>query len=232
MVQLGNEINPGLLWAYSATWTGCSSADDGAGGTRTVCHTENWDHLARLLTAGYGAVKRRSPSTKVMLHLAEGGNNGTFRWWFDNVTTRNVPFDVIGASFYGYWHGSLGAAPVQPERRRGPLRQGRHRRRDGVPVHARRQGRLGEHHQPPSELVPGYPATPEGQAAQVRDVMSIVRAVPGGRGLGVFYWEATWTGVPGNGWSPRDPTSGNAWENQALFDFDDRPLPAMREFRP
>ena len=57
--------------------------------------------------------------------------------------------------------------------------------------------------------------------------MSIVRAVPGGRGLGVFYWDATWTAVPGNGWSPRDPTSGNGWENQALFDFNDRPLPAM-----
>ena len=42
-----------------------------------------------------------------MLHLAEGGKNGEFRWWFDNVTTRDVPFDVIGASFYGYWHGTL-----------------------------------------------------------------------------------------------------------------------------
>ena len=62
--------------------------------------------------------------------------------------------------------------------------------------------------------------------------MSIVRAVPGGHGLGIFYWDATWTGVTGNGWSPRDPASGNAWENQALFDFDDRLLPAMREFRP
>jgi arabinogalactan endo-1,4-beta-galactosidase len=36
----------------------------------------------------------------------------------------------------------------------------------------------------------------------------------------------------GNGWSPRNAASGNAWENQALFDFDDRPLPAMSEFRP
>jgi len=43
--------------------------------------------------------------------------------------------------------------------------------------------------------------------------------------------DATWTGVPGNGWDPADPTSGNAWENQALFDFDDKPVPAMREFK-
>ncbi len=83
-----------------------------------------------------------------------------------------------------------------------------------------------------SLLIPGYPATPAGQAANLRDIMSIVRAVPNGRGLGVFYWDATWTAVPGNGWSPRDPNSGNAWENQALFDYNDRALPAMNDFRP
>jgi arabinogalactan endo-1,4-beta-galactosidase len=232
MIQLGNEINPGLLWDYAATWTGCSTADDGAGGQRTVCHTENWDHLARLLTAGYGAVKSASPSTQVMLHLAEGGSNGTFRWWFDNVTTRNVPFDVIGASFYGYWHGTLAQLQFNL---------------NDVATHYGKDIAVVETAYPftladkdgweniidlESELVAGYPATPDGQRAWVRDVMSIVRAVPDGHGLGIFYWDATWTGVPGNGWSPRDPASGNAWENQALFDFNDRLLPAMREFRP
>ena len=49
-------------------------------------------------------------------------------------------------------------------------------------------------------------------------------------GLGYFWWEATWTAVPGNGWSPRDPQSGNGWENQALFGYDDRLLPAGDEF--
>lgn len=36
---------------------------------------------------------------KSILHLAEG-NNGTFRWWFDEITKRNVPFDIIGLSYY------------------------------------------------------------------------------------------------------------------------------------
>ena len=44
MVQLGNEINPGMLWDYAATWTGCSTRRRRPGGdTHTVCHTENWD---------------------------------------------------------------------------------------------------------------------------------------------------------------------------------------------
>jgi len=82
----------------------------------------------------------------------------------------------------------------------------------------------------PGMVIPGYPFTPEGQRAMLRDVMAIVRAVPHGRGLGVFYWDATWTAVPGNGWDSTDAGSGNAWENQALFDFDDRVLPALDEF--
>jgi arabinogalactan endo-1,4-beta-galactosidase len=60
--------------------------------------------------------------------------------------------------------------------------------------------------------------------------MSVVRGVPGGRGLGVFHWDATWTAVPGNGWEATNPMSENAWENQALFDFDDRALPALMEY--
>jgi hypothetical protein len=36
--------------------------------------------------------------------------------------------------------------------------------------------------------------------------------------------------VPGNGWDPARPSSGNNWENQALFDFDNRALPAMGLF--
>ncbi|MFI9529644.1 glycosyl hydrolase 53 family protein [Micromonospora rosaria] len=45
--------------------------------------------------------------------------------------------------------------------------------------------------------------------------------------LGVFYWEPTWTAVDGAGWDPADPTSGDGWENQALFDYSGRALPAL-----
>ena len=195
----------------------------------TVCHTENWDNLARLLTTGYHAVKSVSPRTKVMLHLAEGGDNGTFRWWFDNVTTRGVPFDVIGASFYGYWHGTF--AELQANLDDVTAHYGK----DVAVVETAYPFTLaGEDHEGQiidleSELVPGYPATPAGQADWLRDIQTVVRAVP--RGLGTFWWEATWTAVDGNGWSPRNPASGNGWENQALFGFDDRLLPAARELR-
>ena len=87
MVQVGNEINNGLLWPEGKT--------------------PQWDNLAALLKSGCEAVKAAHRSTAVMLHLAEGGNNTGARHWFDQVTARDVQFDVIGLSHYTYWHGPL-----------------------------------------------------------------------------------------------------------------------------
>ena len=215
MMQIGNELNAGMLWPDGHTWD-----------------PPNWDNLAAFLTAGHDAVKACSPRTKVVLHLANGGDNGLYRWWFDNITSRGVPFDVIGASFYNYWHGSL--ADLQNNLNDVSARYGK----DVAVLETAYPFTLGYNDDQSnvigleSQLVSGYPATPEGQARNFRDVLSIVRAVPNGRGLGAFYWDATWTAVPGNGWDPEDPTSGNSWENQALFDFDSVALPAMDEFRP
>ncbi len=81
-----------------------------------------------------------------------------------------------------------------------------------------------------SELDPGYPATPAGQAANFADVLSVVQAVPNGLGLGAFYWEPTWTVVPGNGWDPANPSSGDGWENQAMWNYSNTALPAITDF--
>lgn len=209
MVQIGNEINAGMLWP------------DG--------DYNHFDNLAALLKSGYQAVKDSSSSTLVMLHIAEGGDNEMNRWWFDNITTRDVPFDVIGVSYYPFWHGSL--AQLQANLNDLSARYDRDvvvaefayaftvLEKDNLANIANR--RL---------AVEGYPFTPNGQRLMLRDVMSVVRGVPDGRGLGVFYWDATWTAVPGNGWDTNDPKSENAWENQALFDYSNRALPAMQEY--
>jgi arabinogalactan endo-1,4-beta-galactosidase len=208
MVQIGNEINPGMLWP------------DG--------HSDNWDNLAALLKEGYRAVKDCSPGTRVMLHLAEGGKNEQARWWFDNAIQREVPFDLIGVSYYAYWHGTL--ADLQENINDISARYDK----DVIVVETAyaftRDNNDEETNIFLGQIARGYPVSPEGQAKMLADVMAIVRAVPNGRGLGVFYWDATWTAVKGNGWDPAAPSSGNAWENQALFDYRNKPLPAMGLF--
>jgi arabinogalactan endo-1,4-beta-galactosidase len=209
MVQVGNEINAGILWP------------DGK--------YDQMDNLAALLKEGYRAVKDSSDSTLVMLHIAEGGDNELARWWFDNITRREVPFDVIGISYYPYWHGSLGE--LQYNLNDISARYDK----DVIVVETSYAFTEGDNDNFPNIVdqkltVPHYPLTPEGQRDMLRNIMSIVRAVDNGRGLGMFYWDATWTAVKGNGWDNTNPDAGNAWENQALFDFDGKVLPAMDEY--
>jgi beta-galactosidase len=87
MVQVGNEINHGMIWP------------DG--------YINNLDSLSQLIYAGINAVKSVSSSTSIMLHLALGGQNDEARFWLDNIIERGIQFDVIGLSYYPRWHGTL-----------------------------------------------------------------------------------------------------------------------------
>jgi arabinogalactan endo-1,4-beta-galactosidase len=207
MVQIGNEINPGML------------LPDGS--------TSNWTQLAQLLTAGANAAKAANSSTRIMLHLAEGGNNGLFRSWFDQAVARGVPFDVIGASYYPYWHGPLSG--LQSNLNDMVARYNK----DVVVAEFAYGFTLAQDDSEPnifnSSLASagGFPATAQGQADAFRAVINVVKQVPNNHGLGVFYWEPTWTARAGAGWDPTNPNSGDGWENQALFDYNDRALPAL-----
>ncbi|MCX4231532.1 glycoside hydrolase family 53 protein [Streptomyces ortus] len=210
MVQVGNEINGGMLWNEGST--------------------SNWPQLAGLLNSGYDAVKAVSSGTTVAIHLAEGGDLAGTRWWFDNAVSNGVKFDIVGLSYYGYWHGTL--ADFQTTLDDAASRYGKpvYLAETAYPFRLDSEDATENIIDLASELVPGYAASPAGQTRWMKDVASIVEAVPNGRGLGVFYWESTWTAVTGNGWDPTDPSSGNGWENQALFGYDDRALPAMAWF--
>jgi len=87
MVQVGNEINHGLVWPEG--------------------NVTNVDSMAQLLSAGIAAVKAVDPSIIIMLHVALGGQNDETVFFFDQMMARKVHFDVIGLSYYPKWHGTL-----------------------------------------------------------------------------------------------------------------------------
>lgn len=86
MIQIGNEINHGIIWP------------DGK-----IIHP---DTLAAFLKSGIAAVKAVDTSIKIMLHIAEGGNNTGSRYFIDLMQANNVKFDIIGESYYPQWHGT------------------------------------------------------------------------------------------------------------------------------
>ncbi len=213
MVQIGNEINSGMLWPDGKTW------GEGSGG---------FDRLAPLLRAGMNGVRAVAgqKKVKIMLHLAEGGDNGLFRWWFDEITKRGITdFDVIGLSYYPYWHGTL--AELSANLTDISARYDK----DVIVVETAYGFTLvdgdGYSNIFNAELqaIAGYPATVAGQANFLTDLRKVVQDVPGGRGLGVFYWEPAWLPVEGAGWRSGE---GNAWDNQALFDFDGNALDSLK----
>ena len=87
MVQVGNEINHGMIWPEG--------------------NMRHPDSLAALIYAGIRGVKNVSPSCPIMLHIALGGQNDESHFFLDNMLERKVPFDVIGLSYYPKWHGTL-----------------------------------------------------------------------------------------------------------------------------
>ncbi len=87
MVQIGNEINHGMIWP------------DG--------HVNHLDSLAQLVKAGTDAVLKVDPSIIMLLHIALGGQNDESVFFINNMLSRGVYFDVIGESYYPKWHGTL-----------------------------------------------------------------------------------------------------------------------------
>ncbi len=87
MVQVGNEINHGIVWP------------DG--------NVANFDGLAQLVNAGNAATRAVDPKIQLMLHVALGGQNDETVFFLENMMKRGVHFDVIGLSYYPKWHGTL-----------------------------------------------------------------------------------------------------------------------------
>lgn len=90
MVQVGNEINPGMVWNLGRISSG------------------GWGNLTRLTNAGYDAVKSIEPSIPVMIQYA-GQGSGAINW-YSNYSSNGGKMDVLGLSFYEMWHGQISDA--------------------------------------------------------------------------------------------------------------------------
>lgn len=203
-VQVGNETNPELM--------------SGEGKMKI-----DWSRNARLLNAGLKAVRDASAAAgkpiKSMLHIAQPEN---VLPWFDDATRAGVTdYDLIGISYYRKWSKrsipELGETIAETRRRYG---------KDVVLVEtAYPFTNGGEDASPnllgPDSLIPGYPATPEGQRKYLIDVTQTV--IDNG-GIGTVYWEPAWI-------STRCKTrwgTGSNWENAAWFGLrDHEALPAF-----
>jgi arabinogalactan endo-1,4-beta-galactosidase len=213
ILQVGNEITAGMLWP-----TGQIYQDDG----------EHWPEFCTLLAAGIEGAREASQAgqpLRIMLHIDRGGNNGDCQYFYDHVLDSGIEFDVIGLSFYPFWHGSIDAlranlADLAP-------RYGK----DIVVAETSYPWTLDDGDDEANfvtsadQLPDDYPPTPEGQQAFLTDLAGALVDTPNGRGLGFFVWEPEW--LPVVGWQPG---AGNPNDNLTLFDWTGAALPGIAVF--
>ncbi len=156
-VQVGNENNSGMLWPYGYIWNGSSTPD-----------VTNW---VSFINKGYEAVKKVSPSSKVIIHLAEGHENELFRTIFDSLTTAEANYDVIGMSYYPYW------ADMDYK--------------DSIDELSYNLNDMASRYNKEVMVceVGGLDSDETESYNLIKAVINAVMEVPNNKGLGVFYWE-------------------------------------------
>lgn len=232
LVQVGNELSNGLLWPYGKV--------------------PEYDNIAKFVNAGIRAVrevaKEASKEIKIMIHLDNGGNNDLYREWFDNYVKRGVDFDIIGLSYYPFWHGTFDM--LEKNMKDIAKRYGKDLIIAEVSMGYTMEDYNGYENLSAEErkgmatrkeLIEKieFPMTKEGQHDFMNELFRRLEQVPNGHGKGYFYWEPAWIPVPGSGWATESSLKyiedkgpcGNEWANQALFDYEGNALPALNAVR-
>ncbi len=95
LVQVGNEIMYGVcdvkVHPYEA-------------------NGDNWDGFISLVSNGCKAVREVCPDAKIILHTDRPSNTEYNKFWYGKMVDAGVEFDIIGLSYYPFWHGYLTAS--------------------------------------------------------------------------------------------------------------------------
>ena len=190
MVQIGNEVINGMLWP------------DG----RLPANWDNFAELTRAGIAGVEAARGDGPRPPIMIHIDRGGDKVKTKDFFDKFNSYGIHYDVIGQSYYPWWHGSLN------DLRENMSFMANTYQKDIILVEAAYNWRAAEYAKRPGP----FPETPEGQKEFLEEVNRIVQATPHDRGKGVFWWEPAVTG--GLGRRGFFDAEGNALPVLTVFD--------------
>lgn len=227
LVQVGNEITPGMLWEEGRVATAHDVNTPQWHREASSNNQHAWARFGRLLKAGIkGVHDATGKPTEIMIHIDRGGDIPTNKWFFDRLLEEGVEFDVIGESYYPFWHGM----PEALARTLDFLGQ-----RYGKDIYLAEVAYPYKHHEMYENALSGdqegwerligeYPLSPSGQERFMRHVVEIVKA--SSHGKGIFYWAPEWIPVQG---AEDEADAPPCWA-RALFDENGNALPALNVF--
>ena len=197
-VQVGNEITSGMLWPLGK-----------------LTDSASWANLGQLMKAAEQGIQDACAATgakmpKIIVHIDRGADWATTEWFFDNLNAQGVPYDIIGESYYPFFHGPL--ANVTTCLSNAAVRYGK-------PV------MLAETAFPWTNSVTswtnklyGFAPTVDGQVSFIAALAKVLQSVPNHLGAGIFYWGAEYQLANG--------VDEAGFNTTALFDAHGNLLPA------
>ncbi len=199
-IQTGNEISYGMLWGRST---------DNASSLKK-CHTNsdaNWPRFTNLLKRAVSACREECPNAQVIIHTERVAQPNYLKAFYNKMQQYGVDYDVIGLSYYSYYHGSLDAlntALTQME--------------SSFPDKKIMLVEIGYYHkwQPNNvtfDYSGTYPINDEGQKAFTEALIAKVNPHPNVCGLFWWFMEANEYGLD---WATQRVTDN--WYNAGLFD--------------
>lgn len=99
-IQPGNEISYGMLWGME---------DSPASSLKKVLmgNDANWQRFGKLLSQAVKACKEVCPDAKIVLHTERVAQVDVLTNFYDWMKKLNVGYDIIGLSYYPYFHGDM-----------------------------------------------------------------------------------------------------------------------------
>ncbi|MCD8203700.1 MAG: glycosyl hydrolase 53 family protein [Coprobacillus sp.] len=220
MVQIGNEIN-----------------------NEWICSLKG-EEFYSFVGECASAVRSYDPSIEIALHLAMDQSINTLVSSFNGFISHDIDFDIIGLSYYPYWHGSLSTLDSNLSK----LEESFDKKicimeyAYGYTLDSSEMSfNTSNIFNKSCERNGGYEATPTGQALCIYDINKTISSHKSV--IGSFYWEPAWLGLEGTSWASSDAftyqrvngldTNGLgtcSWVNQALFDYNGYPLESLKTY--
>ena len=208
-IQPGNEISYGMLW----------SAEVNRSSDKNRCYSNSpeasWTRFVNLLDQAVKACREVCPKAGIVIHTERAGQPEVLKSIYTRLS--KVDYDVIGLSYYPFWHNSLAV-----------LSQSLNTLATAFPDKKVQIVETAYYYQWQPKVGGGidydfsstWPVSPAGQAAFAKDLVSELKKHPNVNGL---YW-----------WFPEENGNGpdskvlSYWVNRGLWDDNShKALPAL-----
>lgn len=213
IIQIGNETDSGFLWNYGKVWNDFSN---------------NWGNYAALVREAIRAIKDIDTEEEIQIMLHHSSVENAI-YFFTELEPFTLNFDMIGLSYYPQFQTKdLALVASKLNELATTFEKDILLAEVAYPFTLEWNDDLINYIGNLDQTISEFSPTPEGQKAYMNWLVTTIKNIPQNRGKGFCYWAPDWVAFSGNA---SMSTNGSSWENQCLFDFDNKALPAFDTFR-